>query len=87
MVINILLSLRIADGCRDGQINPNADRGDYEAAIKLGDAVQDLGLAYAFTGEAKYADKAIGLIRGWSLDSTTRMKPISPCLAIFMVQI
>ncbi|NOZ53111.1 MAG: hypothetical protein GXP08_08215, partial [Gammaproteobacteria bacterium] len=63
------------DGCRDGQINPNADRGDYEAAIKVGDAVRDLGLGYAFTGEAKYADKAIEMIRVWSLNSDTFMKP------------
>jgi len=61
--------------CRDGQINPNADRGDYIAAIELGDVVRDLGLAYAFTGEAKYADKAIDFIRAWSLDPGTRMKP------------
>jgi len=63
------------DGCRDGQINPDADRGDYVAAIALGNVVRDLGLAYAFTGEAKYADKAIDFIRAWSLDSRTRMTP------------
>ncbi len=64
-----------ANGCRDGQINPNADRGDYQAAIKLADMVRDLGLGYAFTGEAKYADKAIEMIRVWSLNPDTRMKP------------
>jgi len=63
------------DGCRDGQINPDADRGDYVAAIELGNLVRDLGLAYAFTGEAKYADKAIDFIRAWSLDPGTRMTP------------
>ena len=63
------------DGCRDGQINPDADRGDYVAAIELGNLVRDLGLAYAFTGEAKYADKAIDFIRVWSLDAGTRMTP------------
>lgn len=63
------------DGCRDGQINPNADRGDYIAAIKLGDAVRDLGLAYAFTGEAQYAEKAIEFIRIWSVNPDTSMKP------------
>jgi len=64
-----------ANGCRDGQINPNADRGDYVAAIQLGGAVRDLGLAYAFTGDVQYADKAIALIRVWSLDADTRMTP------------
>jgi len=61
--------------CRDGEINPNADRGDYVAAIALGAAVRDLGLAYAFTGEAQYADKAIDFIRAWSLNPGTRMIP------------
>jgi len=63
------------DGCRDGQINPDADRKDYEAAIKLGDSVRDLGLAYAFTGKTKYADKAIELINVWSVNPETRMYP------------
>jgi len=34
----------------------NVNRGDYFAAIRLGDKTRDLGLAYAFTGDAKYAD-------------------------------
>ncbi|HHI94771.1 MAG TPA: DUF5011 domain-containing protein [Gammaproteobacteria bacterium] len=63
------------DGCRDGQINPDADRGDYESIVTLGNAVRDLGLGYAFTGQARYADKAIELIRVWSLDAATRMTP------------
>ena len=29
---------------RDGQINPQADRGDYYAAIALDNAVRNLGL-------------------------------------------
>ncbi len=62
--------------CRDGQISGNADRGDYEAAIRLGNVVRDLGLAYAFTGEAKYAEKVIDFIRTWSLDADTRMTPV-----------
>jgi len=74
-----------ADGqspdCRDGQINPAQDRGDYDAAIQVGDVVRDLGLAYAFTGQAQYADKAIDLIRVWSLDSSTRMQPTSAVAA------
>lgn len=57
----------------DGQINPQADRGDYEAAIALGEAVRRLGLGYAFTGNSNYADKAIDLINAWALDSVTYM--------------
>ncbi|MCF6325340.1 MAG: DUF5011 domain-containing protein [Gammaproteobacteria bacterium] len=64
------------NGCRDGQVNPALNRGDYNAAIKLGDSVRDLGLAYVFTGEAQYAEKAIDFIRAWSLDPGTRMTPI-----------
>jgi hypothetical protein len=59
----------------DGYVNPKADRGDYMAAIKLGAAVRALGLGYAFTGNSKYADKAIYLIRAWALNPDTYMKP------------
>lgn len=61
--------------CCDGQKNPDSDRSDYEAAIKFGKAVRDLGLAYAFTGDKKYADKALGLIKTWTIDPNTRMAP------------
>ena len=64
-----------SNGCIDGQINPNADREDYESAIILGASVRDLGLAYAFTGNTDYADKAIELIWYWSLNPDTYMKP------------
>lgn len=60
---------------RDGQINPKADRGDYYAAIALENAVRDLGIAYVFDGDEKYAKKAVGLIRTWCLDSETYMSP------------
>jgi hypothetical protein len=56
--------------------NPGADRTDYSAAIKLGDAVRSLGQAYYFTGQSKYADKAISLINKWCLDPQTYMEPI-----------
>jgi hypothetical protein len=59
----------------DGQINPEADRADYEAATKVSDATRALGVAYAMTGDAKYANKAIQLIRVWALDSATYMSP------------
>ncbi|NOX75918.1 MAG: hypothetical protein GXP17_04745 [Gammaproteobacteria bacterium] len=61
--------------CRDGQINPQADRGDYNAAIKLSRAMRNLGLAYAFTENSAYAEKAISLIRTWSLNPDTYMVP------------
>jgi len=61
--------------CRDGQINSDADRQDYEQAIALGKDVSTLGLAYAFTEEAQYAEKLISLIRVWCIDPETRMNP------------
>ena len=51
------------------------DRTDYMSAIALRDAVRSLGLAYTLTGESKYADKAIQLINGWTVDSDTKMVP------------
>jgi hypothetical protein len=59
----------------DGYTNPEADRGDYIAAMAVSKAVRGLGLGYAFTGNTKYADKAVSLIRVWALDSATRMTP------------
>jgi hypothetical protein len=59
----------------DGIINPLADRGDYEAAIIFGKTVRTLGIAYAFTEDARYADKAIELINSWCLNPDTYMIP------------
>ena len=67
-----------ADGTtetRDGQINPDSDRGDYYAAIALENAVRDLGIAYVFEQDEQYADKAVALIRTWCLSSETYMTP------------
>lgn len=61
--------------CRDGQINPNADRHDYQEAIALGKAMHDLGVAYSLTGRSEYADKALTLIDTWCIDTSTRMNP------------
>jgi len=62
----------------DGYHNPDADRGDYKAAIKMGDAVRDLGMAYAFSGDSVYADKAVQLINTWFVNDSTKMRPNYP---------
>lgn len=49
----------------DGKFNENSNRDDYLAAIAMGDAARDLGLAYAFTGDDRYARKARDLILHW----------------------
>lgn len=61
--------------CRDGQINPDADRGDYLAANRLGQETRHLAIAYVLTGDRRYADKAALLIRTWMLDPGTYMEP------------
>lgn len=59
----------------DGVFDPNSDRTDYDSAKALGKSVRDLGLAYALTGEEKYADKALEFIRVWTVDPSTKMNP------------
>ncbi|WP_254545655.1 alginate lyase family protein [Halomarina pelagica] len=50
-------------------------RGDYTAAIEMGDRIRDLGLAYQFTGEDRYAARAVELLDHWFLDPATKMRP------------
>jgi hypothetical protein len=53
----------------------NAGRVDYYQACYLSKALRNLGMAYAFTGNSNYAERAIYLIRVWCLDSDTWMYP------------
>jgi hypothetical protein len=57
-----------------GPEEPEA-RKDYVKAIRTGDRIRDLGLAYQYTGSDQYAEKAIELLNYWFLDSETRMAP------------
>ena len=62
---------------KDGQINP-ASKNEDSDGVRLADftaRVQALTLAWYFSGEQKYADKAISLIRTWFIDPDTRMNP------------
>lgn len=61
---------------RDGQRNPELDNitdaGEMDAMV--GD-VEELALAYFFTGEEKFAKFAATLVRTWFLDPKTRQNP------------
>jgi len=54
-------------------------RYDYSAAIAVGRAVRTLGLAYALTNDQtkkdEYAEKAIKIIKVWTVDDATKMNP------------
>lgn len=59
----------------DGVYDPNAHRDDYLNANKVSDAIRDLALAYTFTKDTRYANKAVRLIKVWFLDKNTYMEP------------
>ncbi|MFM9954282.1 MAG: alginate lyase family protein [Opitutaceae bacterium] len=60
----------------DGKVNPDSKRGTDSAALaRTCGSVETLGLAYFFTDDERYAQKAATLTRVWFLDAATRMNP------------
>ena len=59
---------------RDGEVNPESsiDKGQLRG---LTEDVRTLSLAWYFSGEKEYAEKAAELLRAWFLDPETRMNP------------
>lgn len=62
---------------RDGEINPERNGNNFDR-VRIGNLISDvkvLGLAFWFTSDSRYADKADQLINVWFNDADTRMNP------------
>jgi len=60
------------DYCTSGGGN---DYDFWQGVWPMGGTVRDLGMAYAFTNDPKYAIHLIKLIKVWAIDPATRMNP------------
>ena len=59
----------------DGEVNPERYEYDTPKLGDMGTAVRTLGMAYAVTGDERYAERALEHIRPWFIDPRTRMNP------------
>jgi len=62
---------------RDGRMNPERATNAFDLSDleDMSQDVQALSLAYYFTGQDRYADKAAAFVRAWFLTPETRMNP------------
>lgn len=62
---------------RDGEVNPETrgDNVDQPAKSKLFTNVESLTWAFYFSGDKKYAEKAVSLLETWFINPETRMNP------------
>lgn len=62
---------------KDGETNPDTqtDTVDRNRLGRMTQGVRNLSLAYFFSGDERYAQKATSMIHTWFLDDDTRMNP------------
>ena len=62
---------------RDGNRNPQINKlaGDNHRLVAMSRDVTALALAYHFSGETRFADKARAQLRNWFIHTDTRMNP------------
>jgi len=62
---------------KDGQINPmtRGDDTDYIRLKAMFNALNKLSMAYYFSGDAKYADKAKAIVQIWFINDSTKVNP------------
>lgn len=60
---------------KDGLRNPELDKLDRNKLGRMANAVTTLGIAYYFSGNEKYARKAVDFLRTWFINENTRMNP------------
>lgn len=60
---------------RDGESNPELENYDRIPLGEMAGNVTTLSLAWYYSGEERYARKAVKLLRVWFLDKKTRMNP------------
>jgi hypothetical protein len=62
---------------RDGEINPDraSDKYDVSDLEAMSKHVETLSLAYYYSGDPRFAERAARLVRTWFLDPKTRMNP------------
>ncbi len=60
---------------KDGVVNPEIDKLDRNPLGKFSRNVYTLSLAYYFTSDEKYAEKAVENLRIWFVNKKTKMNP------------